>query len=203
MKKELKTELTKQKILLAATREFGEKGYSAASLNTVCDSGISKGLIYHNFKNKDTIYLACVSRCFSALTEYLREHCTKASPQEYMDARLLFFKQNEDMARLFFEALLLPPAHLKNEVEDLKKDFDEFNRSLYLDMLSTLSLRPDVTQNDAMEYFSMMQHMFNAYFSRPDFDSTPFSQRMLVHEASLSKVLDFMLYGIAQRKELL
>ena len=53
MKKEEKTELTKKKILAAALQEFGTNGYRGASLNAICESGIPKGLLYHNFKNKD------------------------------------------------------------------------------------------------------------------------------------------------------
>lgn len=34
-------------------QEFGSKGYRGASLNTICEAGIPKGLLYHNFKNKD------------------------------------------------------------------------------------------------------------------------------------------------------
>ncbi|MBP8715827.1 MAG: TetR/AcrR family transcriptional regulator, partial [Lachnospiraceae bacterium] len=64
MKKELKTELTKEKIILAAIDEFGRNGYYGSSLNSICDTGIAKGLLYHNFANKNAIYLACVQRCF-------------------------------------------------------------------------------------------------------------------------------------------
>ena len=60
MKKEEKTELTKKKILSAALQEFGSNGYRGASLNAICESGTPKGLLYHNFKNKDALYLSCV-----------------------------------------------------------------------------------------------------------------------------------------------
>ena len=66
MKKEEKTELTKERILTAAMEEFGEKGYAAAALNNICAAGIPKGLLYHNYENKDALYLACVKRSFSA-----------------------------------------------------------------------------------------------------------------------------------------
>lgn len=42
MKKELKTELTKEKIILAAIDEFGRNGYYGSSLNSICDTGIAK-----------------------------------------------------------------------------------------------------------------------------------------------------------------
>lgn len=64
MKQSEKTKRTKEKIMAAAMEEFGTKSYDAASLNTMCiENQISKGLIYHNFKNKDQLYLQCVGQC--------------------------------------------------------------------------------------------------------------------------------------------
>lgn len=57
MKQSEKTKNTYNKILSSAIEEFGEKGYDNASLNTICSKyAISKGLIYHNFKNKDNLF---------------------------------------------------------------------------------------------------------------------------------------------------
>ena len=61
MKKEEKTKQTCEKIVHAATIEFGSRSYDAVSLNAICGKyQIAKGLIYHNFKNKDELYLYCV-----------------------------------------------------------------------------------------------------------------------------------------------
>ena len=49
MKREEKTRLTRERIISAGIKEFGTKGYSGASINSVSDSGIAKGLLYHNF----------------------------------------------------------------------------------------------------------------------------------------------------------
>ena len=69
MKRDEKHNLSKQRILQAAMQEFSAKGYINASLNTVCsENGISKGIIYHYYKDKDELYLLCVSECFTALT---------------------------------------------------------------------------------------------------------------------------------------
>ena len=44
-----------------ALEEFARQGYGASSVNAVCSAqGISKGIIYHYFKTKDALYLACV-----------------------------------------------------------------------------------------------------------------------------------------------
>ena len=50
-----------------------------------------------------------------------------------------------------------------------------------------------------MEYYEIMQEMFNGYFSSPAYASKEFHFLMADHEERLSKTLDFMLYGIVER----
>lgn len=202
MKQEEKTELTRRKILAAAIEEFGGKGYLGASLNNICATGIAKGLLYHNFDGKDGLYLACLERSFSILAGYVREACADYGLHRYMDARLRFMQEHEPEARLFFEAILQPPAHLSDRIAELRKDLDALNLEIYHKMLSGIQLRAGVLEEDATAYFIMLQNMFNGYFSSPAFCSLPFSQRVEAHEANLEKLLDFMLYGIAERKEM-
>jgi AcrR family transcriptional regulator len=47
----------KEKIINAAIVEFSQNGYEKASTNAIVKrAGVSKGLIYHYFKNKQTLY---------------------------------------------------------------------------------------------------------------------------------------------------
>ena len=72
MKKQEKTQKTKERILAAALEEFGSKSYDAASINSICETGqIPKGLLYHNFKGKDELYLLCVKACYDELAAAL------------------------------------------------------------------------------------------------------------------------------------
>ena len=73
MKKQEKTQKTKERILAAALQEFGTKSYDTASINSICEIGkISKGLIYHNFKGKDELYLLCVKKSYDELVVALK-----------------------------------------------------------------------------------------------------------------------------------
>lgn len=200
MKQEKRTELTKERIIKAAMKEFGTKGYNGASLNAICNTGISKGLLYHNFENKDALYLACVKRCFDELTEYLKNQQIGNNIQKYMSARLSFFNSHEVEAHLFFEALIRPPVLLQEQIIRIKKAFDQYNQDVYLQILSTITLRSDVTQEDALAYFSLMQNMFNSYFSSSTREDLSFSDYIIAHEEGLAKLIDYLLYGIAERE---
>ena len=73
MTQEEKTSRTRERILTAAIEEFGTKGYTGATVGEICgEHNITKGLLYHNFASKEELYLACVSRCFDQVTNYLQ-----------------------------------------------------------------------------------------------------------------------------------
>lgn len=73
MKREEKNAQTRQRIVDAALEEFSQKGFEGASLNVVCaQNDLSKGIIYHYFKDKDELYLLCVGLCFDEMAGKLR-----------------------------------------------------------------------------------------------------------------------------------
>lgn len=201
MKQSEKTKLTYEKILKAAMEEFGAKGYAGASLNNICATGIPKGLLYHNFRNKDAVYLACVEQCFRDLTACLKEANVGDDLQKYVAVRLNFFHENENEARIFFDAILQPPDALREQINELRTELDELNSRVYKKILSAITLRKGISSEDALEYFTMQQTMFNGYFSSPTFRNLSFAEKMTAHETNLSKLLDMMLYGIAERGE--
>lgn len=201
MKQEEKTELTKERILQAAIQEFGTNGYAASTLNAICSNhGISKGLLYHNFDGKDGLYLASVSRCFSSVTEYLKSKDLQDDLEGYMHMRFQYFSQNPHLARVFFEAMLQPPTALSAQIRELRKDFDSLNRRIYQTALSKIKLREGITEADAIEYYEIMQEMFNGYFSSPAYANKDFHILVADHEERLSKMLNIMLYGIGERR---
>lgn len=167
MKREERTELTRQKILAAAIREFGTRGYAGASLNSICESGIPKGLLYHNYKNKDAVYLACVGQCFRNLTEHLRAAGVGSDLEKYMLARMEFFREHDLEAHIFFDAVLQPPEALRGDILALRGEFDALSRELFQQTIHCVTLRPGITEEDAMAYFAIVQDMFNSYFSSP------------------------------------
>lgn len=201
MKQDERTRQTKEKIITAATEEFGTCGYSASSLNHICGKhDIAKGLIYHNFKDKDVLYLSCVSRCFAAVTEYLKTQ-QGVSLETYMSLRYRFFSEHLLYARIFFEAILQPPAKLKEKINELRQEFDILNREIYRLALQKLTLRDGVSETQALSYFEIVQGMFNGYFSNSAYTGSDFSEVVTEHEERLKQMLDFMLYGIAKEGE--
>lgn len=200
MKKEEKTKLTRERIIQAAMEEFGTRGYDGAALNSICGRyEISKGLIYHNFDGKDDLYLSCVKHCFKEVVAYLKDKDISDDLEKYMQLRFRYFSEHPLQARIFFEAILQPPPGLAAQIKELRAEFDEFNRQVYRGALSHMTLREEIDENAAMEYYEIMQEMFNGYFSSPAYGGKDFPALVADHEKNLIKMINLMLYGIAER----
>lgn len=202
MKQEKKTELTKKRILESAFIEFGTNGYGSSTLNTICSKNkISKGLIYHNFSGKNDLYLTCVAQCFSDVTEHLRAQDIHDDLKKYMHMRFQYFMEHPYHARIFFEAVLQPPDNMKEQIQKLKADFDSFNHEIFKKALSKITLRENISESEAIDYFELMQEMFNGYFSSSAYTGKDFQHLVADHEERLSKILDFILYGIGIERD--
>lgn len=113
----------------SALVEFSEHGYGGSSVNAICSvQGVSKGIIYHYFDTKDALFLSCVEECFCLLTEYLKKNIKigKGNVEEQLDlyfaTRMKFFVENLIYQRIFCEAVIAPPAHLKVEIQALYRN---------------------------------------------------------------------------------
>ena len=198
MKRAERTELTVSKIQEAALEEFGANGYSGGTINNICKRGINKGLIYHNFKDKDELYLACLEISCKKLVSMIEESGCVSDQLQYMELRMHFFTEYPNEAHIFFEAILQPQERLRERIEQILEPFEEMNEKIYRRVVSGITLRDGITEEDAIDYFRQMQRMFNGYFSSLAYRCMTLEKRIREHELSLSKLLDFMLYGIAK-----
>lgn len=202
MSRDEKTKLMKRKILNAAIKEFGEYGYTKTSMNNICKhAGISKGIIYHYFQDKDDLYLTCVKICYQTLLEYYVEHSRHMNGDidAYMYIRMNFFKEYKYLRGLFFQVLLNTPIQLQEEIERLKQPLTEFHHDIYLQNLSKLNLRTHMTTEKAIQYIDIMQNAYNDYFRKELDKSDNFEEVIKNHEEFISQWVDYMIYGIARK----
>jgi TetR/AcrR family transcriptional regulator, transcriptional repressor for nem operon len=70
-----KAERTKQFIIERTAPIFNAKGYVGTSMNDITEAtGLTKGSIYGNFKNKDEVALEAFDYNYSLIASYLRKH---------------------------------------------------------------------------------------------------------------------------------
>lgn len=201
MKQSEKNLHSRKKIIESALQEFSAQGYGLSSINTICnEGGISKGILYHYYENKDGLYIACMQACFDSLTAYLQEHIAKEGSicvQDYFDARLAFFNENPLYQRLFCEAIISPPQHLEHQIQQRKAAFDDLNIMVFTKLLSGVKMREDVNPKQALEVIRLFQDFVNIRTQM-----TPAGQLDLKkHEEICSRSLSILLYGIVERKD--
>lgn len=203
MKREEKNQQTRRRIMDSALAEFSKQGYGASSINTICAAqDISKGIVYHYFETKDALFLACVAECFQRLTEYIRANMSEREDagvrlEEYYAIRGRFFRSHPVYQRVFCEAVVSPPSHLRGEVQERKREFDSLNIQILERLLAPLPLRPGISKADVMETFRQFQDFISVHYQMSNTEGQTFD----AYEETCRKALNILLYGVIERKE--
>lgn len=94
MQKKL-TEEQQKALLENAISEFGERGLAAATVSSIAErSGISVGVIYKYYENKEALFEACLDASVSLLGDVLRSSVTKENSLEESVRGLIRASQN-------------------------------------------------------------------------------------------------------------
>jgi AcrR family transcriptional regulator len=203
MKREEKNQMTRRRILDSALSEFSAKGYGASSINTICAAqDLSKGIVYHYFETKDALFLACVEECFQRLTDYLRGKMQdrdgrEGDMEDYFAFRTGFFHAHPVYRRIFCEAVIAPPAHLREEIRERKRDFDQLNMQILERLLAPFALRPGISREEVIDIFRQFQDFINVRWQTEDAGAGAFESR----EAACRRSLQILLYGVTERRE--
>lgn len=200
-KKNIKTKESKERIINCAIKMFGERGYDNFTISALCKTfGISKGLLYHNFSGKDELFLYCVKICYEKMLNFLNRDSVIPTIEEYVKLRLEFFKENPLLSRIFFESFIQTNSQVFDDIKKIRNSLIDFNRLVYSNFIATIELRKGISNQDAMDYFEMLQKMFNSYYSGPAFRSEDIDALEAEHRHTLSKFLECIIWGVSDKK---
>ena len=197
MKQEEKNRKSREHILEYAFEEFAEQGYQGASVNTICAAGrISKGLLYHYYADKDTLYLACVEKCYRELTSALSDvlDVGTVTPDRYFEVRLNFFALHPMHQRLFCDTVVNPPRHLHRELKACRASFDELNETMLTAILEKERLAPGLSIPDAIAQLRIFEDCVSTYLKNADPE-----QQTDRHNQLCRQTFQTMLYGLIAR----
>ena len=192
-------------ILAAAMDEFGRSGYKAASTNAIArQASVAKGLLFHYFDSKQTLYNACVTQAAALFTRemYMRIPSTETDLFKRINALTLhkaaYFRQHISHARLLGTEFLENAAQTGSFWQDY---YVAFTYLMYRDV-DTSRFRPDYGPN---EIFRFVLSVFELY-SRQIFtkyqghwEDAVISYEPILQE--LQKIEGLIQFGIYQRKE--
>lgn len=201
MKREEKNALARQRILDAAVGEFSRKGYDGASLTAFCtEHGISKGIVYHHFRDKNELYLLCVRRCFTDLTAYLTEAMADAQGtaeermQVFFQYWLRFFAEHPQQMGIFSNAVFRTPPALAIEIDECRRGYDELYTDTMMAMLAGRQLRENLPPEELVKECSIYMDFYNTRFmlNRPADEQENMEQQ----EKRCRQQINVLFYGI-------
>jgi AcrR family transcriptional regulator len=120
--KAAKAEATRRALVAAARDLFGEQGYAATSVDEIArQAGVTKGALYHHFRDKDDLFRAVVEDVKRDVTDVVGEaFLTATAENETMQSLELGF-------RAFIEAHL-DPAVQRISIVDARSVLDATTR---------------------------------------------------------------------------
>ena len=141
------TEEKLEQILEAGISEFAEYGLQKASMNAIAQrAGISVGVLYKYYENKDAFFDACVERCMASLNQFLQQLCAqKKKPldyaQEFVNEVQQFSSRHRDHIRLYFEATRTADPE---QAAKLAHKLEQIRAQLYIKIISQAQASGDV-----------------------------------------------------------
>lgn len=207
MKQQERQERSRREIFQAAMEEFGSHGYDKVSMENLCTRhGISKGMMYHYYSNKDELFLLCVQDVFQNLKAQIEQEIVQLEQQsplaairEFFLLRERYFQQNPERERIFETALLHPPRHLMEQIGALHAPIRDLNKRFIAHAVSRMPLRPGLTPEEVPRYLECM----NTYFWPVAVQYQAASGVSDVHSMfrMAGELLDLALFGVVQQPE--
>jgi AcrR family transcriptional regulator len=101
--REQKRQANRERILLAARRVFGARGYQVATIEEIADeAGLSNGAIYYNFASKEALFMALLDDRMQQRLEHVRN--AFANDAEPGTLRRELAREALDITRTFKES---------------------------------------------------------------------------------------------------
>lgn len=193
------------KILQVALNEFANYSYEKSSINRICAEGnISKGVMYHYFKDKDELYLLCVRYCYDTMLDYYKNKLEdredwKEEIKKFLEIRYHFFNENLTLQKIFFNTLFRTPEHLKNEIGKITKKLDDLNNQFTMKILKKIKIRHGLKPEEIIFLLDVIHNMLNEKFHKRAENLEEIKTLSQEYEEMAEKWIDIMLYGILER----
>lgn len=104
----------RERLLIAASREFSEVGFSAASIASIAaKADVGKSTVFHHFASKDALYLAVIDQAAQDFGQQLDAVLSvsqdpRQTLENFQGKHLEHLERNAEIARLVLRELLEP-----------------------------------------------------------------------------------------------
>lgn len=152
----------KKRILDACIEEFAVNGYDKASTNSIVKKAdISKGILFHYFGNKKTLFLYIFDYCLQHLSD--RYYSVKETEPKDIFERIMWMSilkirmthEEPLMNRLVFSAISNMPESLKNEITERYNAYYAKHMPEFFRDIDTSKFRKEIDVQKAINLIMM------------------------------------------------
>ncbi|MFL1676818.1 TetR/AcrR family transcriptional regulator [Paenibacillus dendritiformis] len=189
-------------LLQAALSEFSLKGYEAASTNRIIQSaGVSKGILFHYYGDKQSLYMAVVRHCLDFVMEamgremeHMADDVFEALVQLSAAKRKLFL-EHAPIFGVLRSACASPPKTLRQELKQMQQQMENQYVPLLKDRVNHAHFREGVDPDQALQFIlisleALVAHQL-AQNGPPSLDDSTAEA-----DAGLAPFLDMLKYGV-------
>ena len=200
------SEEKQKEILEIATEEFGDKGLHRSSIRSIAErSGVSVGVIYKYYEDKDALFFACLDHSMESLTEALSMAAKKADSIEDMMGSMIHacITYARDHAAYFRMYHSITSAEKSADAEEMAKRIESDTANVYTSVMETARSKGLIGEDydPAMLAFFFDNLLMMLHFS---FSCKYYKKRMDIYlgeeidEKRLERqMLDFIMNGIS------
>ncbi|MED4227015.1 TetR/AcrR family transcriptional regulator [Neobacillus cucumis] len=139
------------RVINAAIKEFAQKGYDKASTNEIVkEADISKGLLFHYFKNKKQLFLFLFDHCIQIITDdfYKKIDLTETDffkrIREAVLIKMDLLAKYPDIFKFIEEAYMDDADDIKTDIGKKVKELTEINFGKIYEGIDFTKFREDI-----------------------------------------------------------
>jgi TetR/AcrR family transcriptional regulator len=141
----------RDRIINAAIKEFAQKGYDNASTNEIVkEASISKGLLFHYFKNKKQLFFFLFDYCYNVVADefYKKVDLTEIDffkrIRQAVQIKTELQAQYPDILTFIQEAVMQDSAEIKVELDKKIQELTAVNINIVYEGIDLSKFRDDV-----------------------------------------------------------
>jgi TetR/AcrR family transcriptional regulator len=149
------------RIINAAINEFAQKGYDNASTNEmVKEAGISKGLLFHYFKNKKQLFFFLFDYCYNIVADEFYKKVDLAESdffkriRQAVQIKMDLQTKYPDILTFIQEAFMQDSPEIKDEFDKKKQELNAVNIGIIYDGIDLTKFRDDVDVQKILKVIS-------------------------------------------------
>ncbi|WP_335871825.1 TetR/AcrR family transcriptional regulator [Bacillus sp. 2205SS5-2] len=199
----------KEHILSVCIEEFAKNGFEKTSTDRITNrAGISKGILFHYFKNKKNLYLYVVNYLRTFIGDQIMEAVKQVQSEDFFERmkEVVLIKQRvslqyEQEMKLASIALLQPPAGMEEDMKKLlQQNVDDYSEDFLSKMLDKSLLREFVDPDKVIQLSTLaLQQVSTKYTALFKTNEASFENLQKLMIAEIDDYIDLIKFGVYKK----